>query len=282
MSAVAVEAPRGAHWTAITARMIGDRRRSLLWWSIAVSLLVAIMAATFPSIRDTGDALDSYVASLPESVRQAFGLGAASIASPEGYLTSQLYSNIYPIVILVLALGLAAWAIAGSESDGSLELLLANPVSRVAVAAARFVGASLIVATVTAASTLVLVLLAPVFGLNDGVPRWGLLSAGLQTFALVMACASVTFAVGAATGSKGLAIGAGSSVAVVGFLLNALGAITDVLGTRRWASPWYWMLRDNPLVTAPNLLNTVLPMGLSVAFVAAGIVAFNRRDLAGG
>ena len=32
MSAVAVEGPRGAHWTAITARMIGDRRRSLLWW----------------------------------------------------------------------------------------------------------------------------------------------------------------------------------------------------------------------------------------------------------
>ncbi len=282
MTATAVDVPTGAGWTAITRRMIGDRRRSLVWWTFGITLLVTIMAATYPSIRDTGDALDEYVASLPEGLRQAFGLEGASIASPEGYLTSQLYSNMYPIVILILALGLAAWAIAGSENDGSLELVLANPVSRTRVALARWVGAAAMVAFVAVVSTAALVLLAPVFGLDDGVPWWGYWSAGLQTFAFVMVCASLTFAVGAASGSKGLAIALGSGLAVVGFLLNALGAITATLETLRWASPWYWMLRDNPVVTEPNLLNTALPLALSVVFVAAGVPIFARRDLRGG
>lgn len=282
MTATAAEVPTGAGWTAITRRMIGDRRRSLLWWTFGITVLVVIMAATYPSIRETGDALDEYVASLPEGLRQAFGLEGASIASPEGYLTSQLYSNLYPIVILVLALGLAAWSVAGSENDGSLELVLANPASRTRVALARYVGAALMVASVTVVSTAVLVLLAPAFGLDEGVPWWGYWSAGLQTFAFVMVCASVTFAVGAATGSKGLAIALGSAVAVVGFLLNALGAITETLETLRWASPWYWMLKDNPIVTEPNLLNTALPLALGVAFVAAGVPVFARRDLRGG
>ena len=282
MTATAVEVPTGAGWTAITRRMIGDRRKSLLWWTFGITVLVVIMAATYPSIRDTGDALDEYVASLPEGLRQAFGLEGASIASPEGYLTSQLYSNLYPIVILVLALGLTAWAVAGSESDGSLELVLANPASRTRVALARYVGAAVIVAFVTVVSTAALVLLAPVFGLDEGVPWWGYWSAGLQTFAFVMVCASLTFAVGAATGSKGLAIAVGSGVAVVGFLLNALGAITDTLETLRWASPWFWMLRDNPVVTAPNLLNTALPLALGLLVVAVGVPVFARRDLRGG
>jgi ABC-2 type transport system permease protein len=285
MSAQAVagaDAPAPAGWTSITRRMIGDRRKSLFWWTFGVTVLVVIMAATYPSIRDTGDALDEYVASLPEGLRQAFGLEGASIASPEGYLTSQLYSNLYPIVILIMALGLTAWSIAGSENDGSLETVLANPVSRVRVALARGVGAATMVAVVTAVSTGALVLLAPLFGLDEGVPWWGYWSAGLQTFAFVAVCASLTFAVGAASGSKGLAIAVGAGVAVGGFLLNALGAITDVMETLRWASPWYWFLKENPVVTEPNLLNTGLPLALSVLVVAAGIPVFARRDLRGG
>lgn len=282
MTATAVAAPTGAGWTAIARRMIGDRRKSVLWWTFGITLLVVIMAATYPSIRETGDALDDYVASLPEGLRQAFGLEGASIASPEGYLTSQLYSNLYPIVILVLALGLMAWAVAGSEHDGSLELVLANPASRTRVALARYAGGTAIVAFVTVVSTAALVLLAPVFGLDEGVPWWGYWSAGLQSFAFVMICASLTFAVGAASGSKGLAIAVGSGVAVVGFLLNALGSITETLETLRWASPWYWMLKDNPVVTEPSLLNTALPLALGLLVVAIGVPVFARRDLRGG
>lgn len=274
-------AQKPAGWPTITRRMLAERRKSLLWWTLGVSALVATLAATFPSIQGTEDALEEWVANLPPGLQDAFGLAGASIASPEGYLTSQLYSSMYPIVILIMALGAAAWSVAGSESDGSLEVTLANPTTRVRLALARWVGVLVMVAVVVAVSTGVLVVSAPAFGLDEGVAWWAYWSAGLQTFAFVVFLASITFSVGAATGSKGLAVAAGAAVAVGGFLLNALGGISEALDSLRWASPWYWMLKDNPVVTEPNLVNTALPLGLAAVVVAIGVFLFTRRDLRG-
>ncbi len=265
----------------ITRRMIADRRRSIIWWTVGASALTAIMAAAFVSVRDTGDVFDDYIESLPEGLQEAFGLAGTSIASPEGYLVSQLYSNMYPIVLLILGLGLAAWAVAGAESEGTLELVMANPVSRVRIAVERIVGMALILAFVTAVSTAVLVVTAPPFGLDEGLPWWGLWGAGLQTFAFVMVIACLGFAVGAGTGSKGGAIAAGAGLATAGFLVQALAPIAEPVEKLRAYSPWYWLLQDNPVTTAPNLVNTALPLAVATALVAVGVVLFDRRDVRG-
>lgn len=81
-TATVAEAPAGAGWTAITRRMIGDRRKSLFWWTFGVTVLVAIMAATYPSIRDTGDALDDYVASLPRGCGRRSAWRAPALPAP--------------------------------------------------------------------------------------------------------------------------------------------------------------------------------------------------------
>jgi ABC-2 type transport system permease protein len=259
--------------------MMSERTRSMAFWLIGVSLLMVLMIAFYPSVRDSGDAFNEYMESLPEGLQEAFGLAGESMTSPEGYLVSQLYSNMYPIVVMILAFGLAAWSVAGSEADGTLELTLANPVSRRRVALERVGGTLVLSALLTVVSTLVLVAVSPVVGLDDGLAWWALWSAGLQMLAFVMVLATLVFAVGAATGSKGLAIAVGSAVAVVGFLVQALAPIAEVMEDLRWGSPWFWMLRDNPVTTPPNWLNTLLPFGLAALFVAVGTWAFDRRDL---
>ena len=106
----------------IAWRMMSERTRATIYWLIGVSLLMVVMAAFYPSIRDSGQALDEYMNSLPEGMRKAFGLSGESLSSPEGYLVSQLYSNMYPVVLLILGFGMAGWSVAGSEADGTLEL----------------------------------------------------------------------------------------------------------------------------------------------------------------
>ena len=263
----------------IAWRMMSERTRATIYWLIGVSLLMVVMAAFYPSIRDSGQALDEYMNSLPEGMRKAFGLSGESLSSPEGYLVSQLYSNMYPVVLLILGFGMAGWSVAGSEADGTLELTLANPVSRRRVAIERFAGTTVVVALVTFVSTGVLAATAVPIGLDDGVPWWGLWSAALQTLAFVLVISALVFAVGAATASKGAAIAVGSGVAVAGFLIHALAPLAKVMEDLRWGSPWYWLLRENPVVTAPNLLNTVMPLGFTVVFVGLGVLAFDRRDL---
>lgn len=72
----------------------------------------------------------------------------------------------------MLGFGLAAMAIAGSETDGTLEMALANPIRRGRTATERFVGTALILGVVTAASTAPLAAVAPAVDLDDGLSSW--------------------------------------------------------------------------------------------------------------
>jgi ABC-2 type transport system permease protein len=265
----------------IAGQMLRERRRALIWWSIGVAILMVLMGAVYPSVRDSGAAMEEYMEQLPEAFSEAFGLSGVSISSPEGYLVSQLYSNMYVIILLVLGLGWAAWSIAGSEAEGTLEMTLANPVRRVAVALGRVLGIAVALFVVNAVGHVVLAAYAPVVGLDAGLPWWAFGAAAAASFAFVAVHVSVTFAAGAATGRKGLAIGLGAGLALVGFLVNALAGVAEAFETARNFSPWYWLLRENPLTTAPSALSFWLPMVLSVLLVAGGTWQFNRRDLAG-
>lgn len=266
----------------IFRQMVFERRRSILWWTVGIGILVLIVAASYPSIRDAGELFDEYMEQLPPSLQEAFGLSEElSITSAPGYITSQLHSNMYPILLLVLGFSAAAWSIAGSESDGTLETTLANPITRVELAVSRFTATAMIVAIVTAATTAVLALIAPVFGLNNQIPWWGMWAAGLATYAFVMFHVAVTFAVGAVTGRKGIAIAAGAGLAALGFVGQTLAGLSERLEFMRTASPWYWLLRENPLVNNPTLLSTGLPLILMLVAVAIGVFWFDRRDIHG-
>ncbi len=258
----------------------GERRRSVYGYSIGLALLMLLMAAVYPSIKSTGEELDAYAETLPEGMRDAFGLASDSISSPSGYLMSQLYSNMFPVVLLVLGIAVAAWTIAGAEAEGTLELLLANPVRRVVAATGRVSGLWLIVAVVTVISTAALQLVAIPFGLDDGLPWWAMWSAGVAMYAMVMLHASIAFAVGAATGRRAWAITAAAVVVVLGFTLQLVASAADSLNWMREISPWYWLIDAQPLTNAPGWLDTGVPLAVSLVLTAVGVVMFNRRDLA--
>ena len=110
------------------------RRLGIVAWAVGIAALAALLAVAYPTVRGNTQ-LDSTIANLPKGVQAAIGLGnGAGLSSPVGYLDSQYFANSLPIVLLVFAIGVAAWSISGDEQDGTLELLLANPVSRVRVA----------------------------------------------------------------------------------------------------------------------------------------------------
>jgi ABC-2 type transport system permease protein len=263
----------------VLRQMLAERARSVLWWSVGLSLLVLLIVVSYPAVEDSAAAMEAFVDQLPEGVAAVLGLSGSSIAEPAGYLTSQLYSNLFTVVLLVLAIGAGAWCVAGSEGDHTLEMLLANPVSRAAAAVERFVGVALVVAAVTTLATAVLAGLSPAVGLDEGLPWWGLWAAGLGSWALAVLHGAIAFAVGAATGSRGLALAAGSAVAVVGFVGFAVSALSDRLAWLGDASPWQWYLDSEPLTSAPGWLSLGLPLLLTAMLVAAGVLLLDRRDV---
>jgi ABC-2 type transport system permease protein len=123
----------------VLTQMISSRRRSTVWWSVGMAVLVVGIASAYPSARDSGEGLESYMDSLPDGVVELFG-ATAGIGTPVGYLNSQLYANLLPLLLIVMGVGAGSWAVAGAEADGTLEMLLANPVTRTRVAVERLLG----------------------------------------------------------------------------------------------------------------------------------------------
>jgi ABC-2 type transport system permease protein len=261
----------------VLRQMLRERRRSVLLWSAAIAALVAITAASYPSVRELGSVFDQLMDTMPEGMLELFG-ATGGITTPEGYLNSQLYSNILPVLLLLYGIGLGAWTIAGAEREGTLEPLLANPVPRSKVALERFLGTALLLAVPTLVATVLLIAVREPFELGSiGAGR--LVAVAVGTFLLVLLFVALTYAVGAATGSKPAAIAAGAGAAAVTYVIFGLSSFVDFFDNLRWLSPWHWFLNHSPLMEGWTWPPIGWPLVMIVPAVLVGTVAFTRRDL---
>ncbi len=263
----------------VAARLVRDRRRSLVWWSVGVVGLVLFTVSLYPSLKGE-ESLNEIVEQMPETIRSMFGMDTAiPLTSAPGYLQGRLFGSLLPLIMIVFGIGLGARAIAGSEQDGTLELLLANPVTRRAVVVERYVAMVAMIGVLTAVFAGSLVALGAPFGALEDVPASGLAGAVAGVFGITLLHATLAFGVGAATGRRAWALSSATVVAVVGYLLQGLVGLSDAIRPLRFVSPWHWYLGRNMLAqgVAPDAI--VLPVVLSAVIFAAGAAAFRRRDL---
>lgn len=262
----------------VLVQALWRQRFALLLWSVGVLSADGLLAAAYPTVRDNNE-LDKTFAGLPPGVQAALGLQAGAITSPAGYLNSQYFANLLPILLLVFGIGLAAWSIGGDEGAGTLELLLSNPLSRTRVALERAGALAVEVGLLTLVAAIGLAVLAPLTGLTAGLTAERILDAAVATGLLALAFSSVAFAVGAATGSRGAAISVASAFAVALFMIEGLAAQVTALRPIREASPWHWLLGVDPIRHGLLWQSWALPLALSGLLVLIGAAAFNRRNL---
>jgi ABC-2 type transport system permease protein len=216
------------------------------------------------------------MAAYPRDMLAAFN--SSDLATAQGYLGGAVYGLLVPLLMAVFAIGWGARGIAGDEDAGTLDLVLAHPVSRRSVAVQRF-GALLLGVFVVAAVLLAgMVALRGAFELDD-VAIAGLVAINLQ-LALFGACfGALAFAIGAATGSRAAALGAGAGAAVLAYLANSVFPQVAALEWTRAASPFHWYLGGDPLTDGVQWSGVGLLLATTLALVAAGTLFFTRRDL---
>jgi ABC-2 type transport system permease protein len=264
----------------VAERFTRDRRRALLWWVVSSIGLVLMTLAFFPGIEGK-ESFDDLVADIPESLRPLVGLEEGiSLSSAPGYLQSQLYSTLVPLVLLIFGIGLGARAIGGAEEDGTLELLLANPVTRRRVLGERYAAVIGLVVGLGAAFAVSVLVLGPLFGALEGIGAGRVLAASLAVLCLALLHTTLALAVGAATGHRVPAIAFASGVAVAGYLVHGLLEAAVGASWLQSLSPWHWFLDRNLLVEDVNWFAAVgLPLALSAALVLVGARVFAGRDL---
>ena len=184
----------------VFARLVLDRRRGLLWWSVGVGAAVAFVAGFFPSVRDN-ESFAEITEDLPEGLQSLFGIEPGTlITSAVGYLDARWFATTLPVLLLVYGIGLGAASIAGSEEDGTLELLLANPVSRTRVLFEWVAAMVVLLVFLAVVAAVLLVAVAPLVGLDEGIGVGGLVAATVGVLLLSLVHAALANAIGAATG----------------------------------------------------------------------------------
>lgn len=263
----------------IAVRMLRDRRRSMLWWALGVLALVVFTVALYPAVKDQTQ-MEELLRGLPAAMRTMVGYDAAvPVTSPPGYLHARLFASIAPVLMLVFGIGLGAQAIGGLEESGHLEPLLANPVTRDRLAAERYLAAMVLLAGLTVLFTAATLGLAAAVDALRGVSLPGLLGASAAMFALAALHLSLAYAVGAATGRRGPAVGIATAVALGGYLVYNLLPLVPALAPLRFLTPWHWYLQRNMLAHGVPAGAVLAPLAVSVLLAAAGWLAFRRRDL---
>jgi ABC-2 type transport system permease protein len=264
---------------AIVTQVLWRRRWSTLWWLAGLVGFAALLALAYPTVRGNAQLAQTF-AGLPPGVQAALGLDpGSSLTAPIGYLNSQYFANVLPAVYLIFAIGLAAWAIAGDEAAGTLELVLANPISRARLLLERAAALTVLLGVLTAGSVGALALLAPPFGLAHGLGVGHMAAATVASALLALTFAAVALLIGAATGRRSWAISLSSALAVAGFVIQGLAAQVKVLQPVRAVSPWEWALGTDPLRHGLTWESALLPLVVSALLFAAAVPAFKRRDL---
>lgn len=260
----------------VALKTLRDYRRSLVWWSLGIVGFVALYAAIYPTVQDLPD-IDELLDSYPEALRAFIGAtDGLDFSSPEGYLQTEAFSFLLPLLLLVFGIGAGAGAIAGEEERGTIELLLGAPVRRrrIVVEKALALGAA------TAGLGLVLWL-----------SLWlGALAAGMEISALDLAAGSVSVVllglaftmlallVGAATGSRALALALPAALALAAYVLDSMAAIVEELEAVQPLSPFYLYRAGEPLRNGLDPVHALALLGLAVVFALLAAPAFERRD----
>ncbi len=254
-----------------------EHRRGLLWWAVGLLGYAAMIVGFYPAMDQMPD-LNQMLEMAPKELMAAFVGELTDLTSPAGYLNSQIFFFLGPLLLIIFAVGLGSAALAGEEERGTLDLLLANPVSRARVVAEKLAALIALTLGLAAALWLGLAVGAPLVKLEIAAGR--LAEATLGTVLLALVFGVLALALGAAAGNRGLSLGVASALAVVTYLLNALAAVVKGLKPYRVLSPFYYATGADPLTNGLNWNHMAVLAALIAVFAAAAWVSFQRRDLA--
>lgn len=250
------------------------RAKATLGWVVGIVALVLMIMAFYPAVKKL-PSLDAIYSNLPRAFQGL--LGGADLVSPAGYLRTQLFAFFLPAVLLILGMGRGASTLAGEEEDRTLDLLLAQPVSRVRLYVEKAIAIVVWLAMATAATLVPLVALNSVTGLHLPIVN---LAASCVQMGLMCAAASLACqAVASATGRRIVGIGAVGYYMFLSYLVFGLSTAVSWLGSLRPFTLWRWYLGNDPLTHGFDLASLLVLCAVSVALTAIGAVAFTRRDL---
>lgn len=263
--------------TPIALNELRRRRWSIMWWSIGIVGLIALTLAFYPTIKGQTDQLNKSLGNLSPQVTALFS-DTGDFFSPIGYLSSQIYYLLFPLLLSMLAIGLGSSLIARDEQNHTLELVLARPISRSRFVLAKALGGLAVVCVVSGISLVTSLVLAKAVGIQ--VSLGGIAFTTLLATLLSLLFGAIAFALTAMGRTARLgSIGIAALIALLGYIATSFEGFVHWMVWPARALPYHYyrpaeMLSGHPTWAIAGWFSLAI-----VVLVAVAVVGFRRRDI---
>lgn len=255
----------------VLTKSIRDRWRGM---AIAVAAL-GVMLLLAMSVYASFDF--SLYNDLPEAFRSLMNI--PDNADAGSLAIGVLYGMYGAFTLAGLAISMGSASIAGEEKAGTMGLLLGNPKSRTHVLLSKTANLIGLLAVATLILWIFAYVVSGILDVNLGEMR--VAAYAFHLFANTLFYGMLAVALGAWTGSRGLASGLPVAIMLVGFI--AVGVLPLIEGWENVAKvfPWYYFDGADPMSNGLSIGHLSVLLGGSVALGVAAYVGVNRRDLKG-
>ena len=260
---------------AVTGHTISSRARTAVIWGAALGALGALFVAIYPSISGSSAGMEQMVSSMPDAMKELIGFGAGTFGSVEGFVGGEMLSFLVPLALSFFPILLASSALAGAEEDGTIDVLMGNPLSRPQFVLGRFLAAAVLllgIVTLMGAATWLTGVIADV-DLRLG----SMAAASLTLWALCISFGGLALLLSAVLHRRFLALAIPAALLILMYFVDGLAGSVDFFDTIQPLSAFYYY--GSAIENGMDWSDFGVLTGATAVLVALAVLAFRRRDI---
>ncbi len=251
---------------------IRSRWRAILGWGFGLILFGAVYISIFPVLFEQLNSLKDL------SIYKLVGIQLGSI---EGYLASVVLVYI-AILLGIYCIIASTSSLAGEEDNGTLELIVAMPLSRwqilTAKAIALFVVALFIMIIASSGNAFILA----VIKINNPINAtpFGLFRALMSSLPLALGFIMIGFFLGAILPNRRLSATVMTIFFIASFLGENIAGMVKSLEPIKYFSLFnYYNTTKTIFTDGVQLSDTIILLGVAAVFFILALICFNRRNI---
>ncbi|HSX45333.1 MAG TPA: ABC transporter permease subunit [Candidatus Saccharimonadales bacterium] len=258
----------------IFLKTLHEKRLMMIFWSIGVIAMSMLMMGFYHSF--SGGGFDELLKNLPKSVQGLVG-NIADLKTVGGYVSQEVFALRIPLLTLIMGIVLFVSLLSGDEDQGTLQTLLAQPVSRTKVYFEKYI-AGLVVSLIICSMAIIGVEIGLVL-IHEQMSLIRLVQAVLDVWLLTVLFGTLGFSIGAINGKRGFAGSLAGIIAFSTYILTSFVANVQSLVTIEKLSPFHYYNKPAAALSGLKGENVMIMIGVTVVFLIVGWVVFAKRDI---
>jgi ABC-2 type transport system permease protein len=265
----------------IIKRAIKDHRYQLIAYIVGALIFLEMYISLFPTLQKQAKQLSKIIATYPAGLMKAFNIDPATLTFSKlgPYLGMEQFNFVWPVLAIIFAISFANYSISGEIEKGTIEILLAQPVSRLKLFFSRYLAGFISLLVFSVITIFAIIPFASIQNIPIGFKSvWVLFVA---SFLFAWAIYGLAFLGSAIFSEKGKASILAASVLILMYVLNILGGLDSKLKALKYLSFFYYY---NPTTAMEKYQfvgwSVVVFVGVALISTILAALWFNKRDVA--